>query len=256
MDEQSDSSQPSSSMDSSLSSASQWQNELRRLIQQQENIAPEPRQKLNMPQLDSIRSKADPSDWEAGIRRVCIPRDEVDYAEEYIDEDTDGATESSDALSDVSDEDENDENWQLRSNQATDVREAARLAALLKAARQAEEMARAEAVRKSREDSARKRSERRVNNTGGNLWFQSSPAAAAQDKRDRAVFVRKLTKRRLPIPSSECEFHAARFYSDQLGKAVYDVEQWQEYLQLVDGNATCTGGDKSPLRRLFRFNSR
>lgn len=37
----------------------------------------------------------------------------------------------------------------------------------------------------------------------------------------------------LPMPQSESQFHAARIFLDTENRAVYDVEQWLDYIQLT-----------------------
>jgi hypothetical protein len=48
------------------------------------------------------------------------------------------------------------------------------------------------------------------------LWFSGCPTAAAQEHKDRTEFLSILQAKRLRIPSTEADFHAARFYSDRL----------------------------------------
>ena len=87
------------------------------------------------------------------------------------------------------------------------------------------------------------------------LWFNDTPQAAAQEKKDRRAFITQLKKKRIKEPTTEAEFHAARFYSDKLKRfvlcpsassscryflipscvansSIYDVEQWLDYIQL------------------------
>lgn len=50
------------------------------------------------------------------------------------------------------------------------------------------------------------------------LWFNDTPAAEAQEQKDRKAFLSKLKSRRIRPPTTEAEFHAARFYSDTLNR--------------------------------------
>ena len=177
--------------------------------------------------------------WKAGILGACGDPEEVTYVDE---EDSEVET------VDHHNSEEDAENIA--------VRKIERASSLLKAARQAEENARANAVQKSKEESAKKRADkRRILRENGHLWFQTSHEAVNLENEARESFVKLLKEKRLPIPNTESEFHAARFYSDQLENSVYDVEQWQEYLDLVEGRHSCTGRGKSPLKLLFRFDS-
>ncbi|GAB5370292.1 hypothetical protein AAMO2058_001479900 [Amorphochlora amoebiformis] len=54
----------------------------------------------------------------------------------------------------------------------------------------------------------------------------------AEEEKDREKFLILLSTQRLPCPQCERDWHAARVYVDSLKKAVYDVEQWTDYLSL------------------------
>ena len=55
----------------------------------------------------------------------------------------------------------------------------------------------------------------------------------ADDAIQREEFCAALKKQGLPLPTTEGEFHAARFFIDSENRAEYDVEQWKEYLRLM-----------------------
>eukprot|EP00471_Norrisiella_sphaerica_P003278 CAMPEP_0184488992 /NCGR_PEP_ID=MMETSP0113_2-20130426/14033_1 /TAXON_ID=91329 /ORGANISM="Norrisiella sphaerica, Strain BC52" /LENGTH=373 /DNA_ID=CAMNT_0026872145 /DNA_START=157 /DNA_END=1278 /DNA_ORIENTATION=+ len=52
------------------------------------------------------------------------------------------------------------------------------------------------------------------------------------DEKDRENFMVCLATKKLPMPQTESDWHAARVYVDSLQKSVYDVEQWRDFLQL------------------------
>lgn len=43
--------------------------------------------------------------------------------------------------------------------------------------------------------------------------------------------MQRLSKHRLPMPKNESQFHAARIYMDDVGRSVYCVEQWVDYIR-------------------------
>jgi hypothetical protein len=67
------------------------------------------------------------------------------------------------------------------------------------------------------------------------------------DKEKRYNFMVELSKKVLPIPQKEGEWHAARIYIDSINDSVYDIEQWEDYLKLKNRHPYCT-------KRLFEYN--
>jgi hypothetical protein len=75
------------------------------------------------------------------------------------------------------------------------------------------------------------------------------------DEEQRIAFLSQLAERQLPMPQTEGQFHASRMYVDELGRSVYDIETWLDYIQIkgytntgrtraVIGGKSVIGGDE------------
>lgn len=53
-----------------------------------------------------------------------------------------------------------------------------------------------------------------------------------EDTKKRKNFIRKLSKKLLPMPQNEGQWHAARIYIDEKKISVYNLEQWEDYLKI------------------------
>ena len=66
--------------------------------------------------------------------------------------------------------------------------------------------------------------------TGSFKWLDVD----GDEKKLRQEFIQLLRSRNLPIPKGEKHFHAARVYVDSEQKHRYDLEQWTDYVRLME----------------------
>ena len=63
-------------------------------------------------------------------------------------------------------------------------------------------------------------------------FSECRPTWIGDDTAERQEFLKLCASAGVRLPQTECEFHAARMYIDDLDKAVYDFETWGDYVQL------------------------
>ena len=73
----------------------------------------------------------------------------------------------------------------------------------------------------------------------------------SDDIKKRKKFIQLLSKNTIPMPQKEGEWHAARIYIDEKKDSFYDIEQWEDYLKLINKHPTYSQQNK--LTRTYEY---
>ena len=75
----------------------------------------------------------------------------------------------------------------------------------------------------------------------------------SDDIKKRKNFIQLLSKNAMPMPQKEGEWHAARIYNDEKKNSCYDIEQWEDYLKLINRHPTYSHENQNS--RIFEYTS-